>query len=358
MIEPLVDVVIAVHTTQRPIRRAVSSVLENRSALRVTVVCHGIPVESIAANLGDLATNPRVRLLAHSDGIPSPAGPFNAGLEAATAPFTSVMGSDDELEPGALDSWLALQARDHADVVIPRLRLVSGGVIRSPLTRPRRTRGLDGVKDRLAYRTAQLGLVSRSRFPQLRFATGLRSGEDIDYGLELWFSRARIGFDRSGPAYVIHDEGDDRTSTTVRSIDEDFAFLHPILDSPWAVALDRAQKQSIAVKLMRTQVIEAIALRSTAWGTDEPERESLRAVIRHLVEFAPTATSVLSRRDNRIIRLVLQPGSGSELTAQLAREFARRSVPYDLDNVLSGSILRFAHRESPLRFLAAYLRAT
>jgi hypothetical protein len=98
--EPLVDHIIAVHNNRRPIARAVGSVLKHTSApIRVSVVCHNTEQGEIRLILGELADDPRLRLLQLDDGIPSPSGPFNAGMDAATAPFTSIMGSDDELEP-------------------------------------------------------------------------------------------------------------------------------------------------------------------------------------------------------------------------------------------------------------------
>src|SRR5699024_6411935 len=109
--EPEVDVVVAVHTPERRVERAVLSVVLTEAPVRVTVVCHGTPLEPIAERLGVLAEDPRVRLLPFTDGVPSPAGPFNAGLDAATAPWVSVLGSDDVLEVGAIDSWLALAGR-------------------------------------------------------------------------------------------------------------------------------------------------------------------------------------------------------------------------------------------------------
>src|SRR5690606_4241473 len=123
---PQVDVVVAVHTESRPVARAVSSVLANHAPVRATVVCHHVPAERIAAALGDLPERARtagheVRLVEHADGVPSPAGPFNKGLDLAEAPYVALLGSDDRLAPGALDSWLALAAATDADAVIARL---------------------------------------------------------------------------------------------------------------------------------------------------------------------------------------------------------------------------------------------
>src|SRR5690625_4325082 len=92
---PRVDVIIAVHTPQRPILRAVSSVLDHTSAdVRVTVVVHNTELAPIAVHLTRYAADHRLRLAHFVDGVPSPAGPMNHGLSLATAEFTALLGSD------------------------------------------------------------------------------------------------------------------------------------------------------------------------------------------------------------------------------------------------------------------------
>src|SRR5262249_44697008 len=133
--ERLVDVVIAVHQETRPIERAVSSVLTSAPpGTTAIVVCHGIPADPVARRLTDVAGG-KVEVLAHDDGVPSPAGPFNAGLDAAKARFVSVMGSDDFLQPGALRNWAALAKRTNADAVAARVKHQAGGLVRTPPTR-------------------------------------------------------------------------------------------------------------------------------------------------------------------------------------------------------------------------------
>ena len=166
---PDVDLVVAVHDLRRPIGRAVGSALANRVAsVRVTVVAHGLSPDALARSLGPLADDARVRTLAFSDGVSSPAGPFNAGITAATGRFVAIMGSDDELEAGAIDSWLDVADRTGSRAVIPRLRHASGRGVPTPPVRPGRTRGLDPVRDRLAYRTAPLGLLHREHSARSR----------------------------------------------------------------------------------------------------------------------------------------------------------------------------------------------
>lgn len=355
--EPDVDVIIAVHTDQRPIERAVGSVLSGtKAAARTTIVCHGVDVALIAARLGYLADDPRVRLLPFTDGVPSPAGPFNHGLDAATARFTSVLGSDDELEPGAIDSWLAFQRRDDAHVIIPAVRLADGGSLGTPPTRPFRRRGLEGARDRLAYRTAQLGLVDRRRFAGLRFTPDLASGEDIAYGLRLWFSDARIAFDRRGPSYRINADATDRTTVAIRTIAQDFAFLDHAIDPEWIVTLTPASREAIAIKLLRTHVIDA--LRSRFLGDTSVnfrERQALAAVLDRIVGIAPPVLGIMSTLDRQLLHTALDPSADEKRISTLLR---RRTVRLRPSNLVTGSPLSLLHREAPLRFYGAVFIAS
>jgi len=350
--EPLVDLIIAVHTAERAIERAVGSVLRGTAApVRVTVVCHGVDPALIEARLGPLADDPRVRLLPFTDGIPSPTGPFNHGLDAATARFTATLGSDDELLSGAIDSWLAVQRRFSADVVIPRVGLAEGPAsLRTPPTRPFRARNLDGARDRLSYRTQQLGLVSRERFPDLRLTPGLRTGEDIEYGLKLWFSGARIAFDRRGPAYWGHQDATDRISMSARPVAEEFAFLDAAIDPGWIASLTRAQRVGVAVKMIRTHLMAGLSSRLMSGEITAPDRNALAEIARRLVAVAPEALEIISRRDARILQMIV---GGAPNQDTLRAELAIRTDYRRADNLLSASLLRLLHREAPVRFLTA-----
>lgn len=81
---PLVQVVIATHRYERPIERAVASVVEGNTTNGAIVVVHNIDPQPIRQRLEQFGS--RVQILTCTDGIPSPAGPLNTGLEAATAP--------------------------------------------------------------------------------------------------------------------------------------------------------------------------------------------------------------------------------------------------------------------------------
>ena len=349
MSEPRVDVIIPVHTERRPIARAVASVLDGSAEdIRVNVVCHNTPLEGIAEALGAWSDDPRVRLLQLEDGIPSPAGPINVGYAKATAEFTALLDSDDEYERGAIDAWLAVQRRDDADVVIQPLRHADGRSARTPPTRPGRRRSLDGVRDRLAYRTRQHGLVRRERFPSLAMTPGLRTGEDVIQGITLWYSGARISFAKGTPAYVIHSENDDRTSTSAKPAAESLLFLDAVLAPEFLSALTAAQRESFAVKVLRTHVMDVLnaSLHSGALPAD---LSALGDAARRVLALAPNVAGILSRREARIIGGLTGTAVPERLLADLAvlTDYRRPT------NVLPASYRQLLHREAMPRFLAA-----
>ena len=349
MTGPLVDVIIPVHTDQRPIARAVASVLDGtRSDVQVTVVCHNVAASSIAAALGEWSTDARVRLLEFSDGVPSPAGPINAGYAASVAEFTALLDSDDEYEPGAVDAWLRVQRRDDADVVIQPLRHSDGSSKRTPPTRPGRVRSLNGVRDRLAYRTRQHGLVRRARFPELGMTPALRTGEDVIQGATLWYSDARISHAVHTPAYVIHTDNDDRTSTSTKPAAESLLFLDAVLAPAFASRLSAAQRESFAVKLLRTHVLDVLAL-ALAAGSNPTDFAAIGDAVRRILEFAPSAMGIVSRRESGILRELLGAADSGRLAAEHAARFDYRRP----SNLMPASLGKMLHREAPLRFLAA-----
>ena len=321
------------------------------------MVCHNTPVEEIRSGLGSLIHDPRLRLVSFNDGVRSPAGPFNHGLELADAPFTAVLGSDDELAPGAIDSWLRVARASGAAAVIARVRHAAGGAVPSPPTRPFRVRRLDGVRDRLSYRSAPLGLVSTRAFPRLRFTEGVRTGEDIAYVTELWFSGLPIAYDRSGPAYRIHADGVDRVTTAAPPIADDLEFLSPLLSSETYAALTDPQRNSLLMKLMRSTLFGLVHNRPDESDWPASERRALAAVtsdLRREIRGTVLGERCFSRADLSFLDAASDPSTGTGDLLQLAAARRRFLSPRALLTAKLGDSLR---RESPLRFAAASLLA-
>lgn len=344
-----VDVVIPVHTPERPIARAVRSVLDGAdAAIRVTVVCHNVAPAAIAGALGGLADSASVRLLDLADGIPSPAGPINVGLVAASARFTALLDSDDTYDRGAVDAWLAVQKRDEADAVIPMLRYADGGSTRTPPTRPFRGRRLDGSRDRLAYRSRLHGLVSRERFGEVRMTPGLTTGEDVIQGASVWYSDARISFARNAPGYRIHIDGGERTSAAHKPAADSLAFLDAVLGEPFISTLSATQRDSFAVKLLRTHVMDV--LNSAVVHAQADDLAAIASAVHRIEAISPRARAVVSRRDAAILAAACARSPEIDV---LRAELAVRTDFRSAANVLPARALYLLHREAPPRFLAA-----
>jgi hypothetical protein len=351
-----VDLIIAVHSATRPIARAVGSVIDhNGPRVRVTVVAHNIDPEVIRSNLGAYAEHPRVRLLELQDGVRSPANPMNLGLDRAEARFVAVMGSDDQLAEGAVDSWLRLQAETGASTVIARIHIAGRSTDPYPPVRNgRRERDLDARKDRLAYRSAPLGLVDRERFPDLRFTEGLASGEDLAYTATLWFTGRAIAYDLTGPAYIVNDDADDRVTFSVRSVADDFAFLDAIEAMPWFASLGRADRLALLVKVIRVHFFDAVLARVKSEAGLLAYRDDLCSVLERADRLAPGVLALLARVDRDVIQeLRSQDPDDSRILHLLDARWNYRSFRA----LAPRNLLWAAHRQAPFRTLFAGMRA-
>jgi hypothetical protein len=277
-----VDLIIAVHTPTRPVGRAVASVLDGNAAnVRLTVACHNTDPDGILAVIDDRHRG-SVTVLEHIDEHRSASGPFNAGMRAARGEFVSIMGSDDTLRPGAVDSWLAHADANGAETVMTRLALGHpDAVVPTPPVRPF-TRGLaDPIADRLSYRSAPLGLVSVAAKERLgaELVEGAVVGGDVPYVTRLWFETT-VAVDRTGPAYVIGEDARDRVTYEPRPIAVELAFVRHLLAADWFAAYPTNARVAVVTKLTRIHLFGAVHNRTDpTWWTDQ-ERIDLAHVAR------------------------------------------------------------------------------
>lgn len=342
---PAVDVVIAAHDSRRRVDRAVSSALSSHAVARVFVICHNLSIDEMATALGPAADDERVQLVALDDGVRSPAGPFNAGLELCTSEFIAVMGSDDELTTGAIDAWRRTAADTGADVVIAPLRHAGGARVPTPPTL--RNRRLSGARDRLAYRTAPLGLFSRARFGGLRFTSGLATGEDLAFTTRMWFSGASVVRHRGAGEYLIHD-GEDRVTFTPRPIDEDLRAVELLIADDRTRALPTIDRTALAAKLWRISIFGAAHYRAGRWSP--VDRAALSHLVFRLRDFAPEALGLLSRADAALIDALADPEISD---ARVDECSARRRRFLSIAALLPSRPARLLAREAPLRFAFA-----
>ncbi|GAA1926600.1 hypothetical protein GCM10009775_18490 [Microbacterium aoyamense] len=302
---PFVDVVIACHDPSRPLERAVRSVLADpdvRDDVRVTVVAHGIPGEPLAERLAGIDGAWRVEEF--SDGIRSPAGPFNRGLDLVDAEYCSVMGSDDFLEAGTMSRWVAHARRESPDALIGAIRIDGLPVMPNPLARLRRRRRLDAAKDRLFYRTAPLGLIRTAtmRAMGLRMTEGVRVGEDFEFGIRLFAQSSRVDRAPGSPCYVIGVDAAERTTHARLTIEETFAPISRLLDEGVAASLGAAHRRALAVKLIRVSVIGYARARPKPEDWDgDAEVRSLADLLARLQALAPRTLAPFNIQDRGIL---------------------------------------------------------
>lgn len=355
----LVDVVIAVHTPDRPIERTVASLMESGlptevavpGRLRVTVVCHNTAAGPIRDRVAP-EHRERVRFVEYTDGIKSPAGPFNHGISLATGSWVSIMGSDDSLEPGALAQWVQRAEGDAADVLIAPMAHAGGRAIRTPVVRRNRSTGLDPVADRLTYRTAPLGILRLAlvRSLDLVLPTKYATGEDQSFSAALWFSGARISYGRGLPRYLVHDDAVVRVTATPRSVTEDLAFAADLVDSDWFAGLAVRGRTAIVTKLLRVHVFGHVMLRAEAGSWCAQDAAEMAVVARRLLFAAPRAGRPLSLADRTLLDAVARQETDPSVMKSLAtqrRTFSnpRTWLPRDVSALL--------HPEAPLRFMSA-----
>lgn len=342
--------IIAVHSATRPVARAVASVLNHtRADVRVIVVAHNIAPSVIRENLGEWHNHPDVWLAELQDGIRSPAGPMNYGFSLSTARFTSLLGSDDEFAPGAVDSWLALQRSTEAQSVLATITLPDGRSDPYPPVRSgRRRTKLDAVKDRLAYRSAPLGLIERNTFGDLRLTEQLESGEDLVFSLTMWFTAERLAYDLHHLGYVIHADADDRVTFAPREIARDFAFLEVLEQEPWFTTVSQRARVAIVLKVARIHLFDAIAARVKTEQDLTANRAGLLDLVERVFSIAPGARRLLSVADTRVLRLLATPTSTS---SELLNAIAARHLLYSIATLLPSRLVNALHRQAPFRTL-------
>lgn len=355
----LVDVVIAVHTPNRPIERAVASLVagglptEPGSAgrLRITVVCHNTDVGPIRERVSPEYRD-RVRFVQLSDGSKSPASPFNHGISLATGPWVSIMGSDDSVEPDAVARWVRSATDDRADVLIAPMAHAGGASIHTPVIRRCRTTGLDPVADRLVYRTAPLGIMRLTliRDLGLEFDTRYVTGEDQIFSARLWFSGAKISYGRGLPRYLVHGDAVSRVTATPRSVTEDLAFATDLVESDWFTGLNSVQRATIVTKLIRVHVFSHVMLRAEARSWDAKDALQMALVCRKLLFAAPSAARPLSVADRALLDAVSHREADPDVMKSLATLRRTFSNP---QTWLPRDITQMWHPEAPLRFMSA-----
>lgn len=352
---PLIDVVIPVHDSSRPLQRAVDSLLGSGLAvpqeLRINVICHNIGETEIAGILTEEARD-KVRFLEFADGEPSPAGPFMFGINNATGEYVSIMGSDDSLEPGALRAWLGVARSCGLTAVIPPERHASGTKVATPPIRPWHSGRLHPLRDRLAYRTAPLGLIKRTAVSRLglEMPSRLRNGSDQLFGLKLWFSGEPIGYARRTPKYVVGADAKSRVTFAIRPAVEDMRAISELFEDEWTRRQPIRIRRAIVAKSVRVHVFSAALIRSNNDRWTGEDRTYISQLLRFAEELAPGYLRVLSLADRRLVDALIAANVDADALNALLRTRSRFGHPA---TVFTRDFRGLLASDGPLRFMVA-----
>lgn len=348
-----VDVLVPVHTPQRPIARLARSVLSTKVPVRLVVVAHNVDPSLIESALGAHAADDRVSVLPFEDGIPSPAGPLRHALEHLESPFFMKVDSDDYLADGAIESWAATQQRFDADIVIPTMRMA--GTPRNFPTPPRRPfrTVLDPVRDRLAYRTSTMGLFRSSLADKAVPTPGLRTAEDLIPSLRLWFSSGRIVSADVRHPYLVASDADNRVTEVAWTMAEELAFAAPLVEDGLWAGLDQRARVSVVAKLLRVQVFPSLARRS-ARELDAADAATAAVVAHRLSALAPDVAGVLSRNDSALLDELLAKAPD---VGRLQRLAMRSPAHGSVGGLATPRIRDGLRTDAPARYLGASVLA-
>lgn len=361
---PVIEAIIAVHDPRRPVGRAIASILAQRAQLArhgaelmVSVIVHNTDIGPVRAAL-EPGLAEQVRWSHLVDGIASPAGPFNQGLDEATGELLTTIGSDDVLEPGSLAAWFDRARRTRADAVVAALRTPEG-IVTTPYLRPSRRDVLDPVRDRLAYRTAPLGLLRRESLQRIGFRYtqgGHLNGEDIEPGLRLWFRGGRIAYPYGAPCYRVTDDmGASRATAALGPMSRELGFLVPLLEQPWLRRVDGAEREAIATKLARAQIRGAVGRRVLAAEAASPEAwtpvdaDVTAQMLEGLRALSGTGLAALAAAETALLEGAARAADAEELMACAARE---RSAPRR-DRVLPATLRAALARDARPRMFVS-----
>ena len=295
------DVIIPVHDPERPVETALFSATAAHQgvATRVIVVVHNTALDPTRRE----ALSAQALVLDLHDEIPSPSGPRNVGLEAASAPFVFMLDSDDRLAAGCLARCVEVATRTSADVVLPSI-MVGDRFVGSPHSPSRRRGILDPAHHHLFLRSNVPALLRRTMIEErgLRYPVGVATGEDFVVMAELYACTRTA---QALNAFYLADTNVGRSASTVAvPTEEQLRATCLVLDAPWVASLTEAQREGLVMRILWINLADAWRQR-IARG-QSPDGEMYRTVWARAVRCSPTAEGLLSVRD----RFALVAGSG------------------------------------------------
>ena len=332
------QVVIRVHAKDRPYRRAINSAL-SCPRVGVILVAHGVTATEL-----DIPNDPRIQVVEVAEGMGFPGVPSNAGVAAASAPFVGLLDSDDFYEDGALTALLRLLEETGADGALAPLRWGEEDPMLLPLT-PRAS-NLEPVRDRLFYRTAPLGLFRTSLMQEqdLQFDPTVPTGEDMRVTTRLFTGGHNVAYGHGDPAYTVTDEASERATLTSRPVEEEFRALSNLVNEPWVALLPNAQREALAVKVLRVHVLGHVTDDQLRNAWQPGDFEYMAGLVRRILTLAPRALDVFVASEQDIFEQLLTGAPQTLNAAVQANETASLR-----ERVLPKKPWKALHRDANVR---------
>lgn len=341
------QVIIPVHDLTRPIRRAVESVLSYPGASPI-VVAHGVNASDL-----DLPEDPRVRVIEVPDGQGKPGVAFNAGLDAATAPWVGIMGSDDWYEAGAIEVMLRRLRDDDADGILSPIRPAKASLnSMRPVTW--RRKNLRAARDRMFHRTAPLGLYRRKLLqnPRYQMADHVVAGVDQLSSVRLWTDGLAISYYPYDPAYVVGDDAKQRVTLTPRPLPVQGKMWREVWDDPEVRALPISTRNALGEKMVRVHVFDWISMHPTSNDLQQSDFEWLAELVGAIIQVAPGALDSLSPAELLVIEELRRGDLHGTLEAWQAKGASTQKLPWKL----GGHRLPYSWPRRPIAGLASLWR--
>ena len=310
-----VQIVIPVHDLGRPFMRAVDSVLTTPSA-GVILVAHGVAAQDL-----HLSPSERLKIVELTDGVGFPGNAFNAGLDATTAPWIGIMGSDDWFESGAIEAMLDAAKADCADGVLAPLRqAASHSNSLKPVTWRRKR--LDAVRDRMFYRTAPLGIYRRDLLqnPRYQMAENVVAGVDQLSSVRLWTEGAKISYRPFDPAYVVGEDAKQRVTLTPRPLPLQAEMWQHVWRDQGVLALAGPKKVALAEKFVRVHIFDWLAGHSSQSQWMEGDFEFLQGLALTIRGAVPDLDDLLMPSERRVFQTLCEGSLPETLAAWEVRQ--------------------------------------
>lgn len=316
------QIVVPVHSTSRPVRRAVESVL-NEPEFGVVLVAHGVDPHDL-----DLPSDSRIHVVEVKEACGRPGFAFNRGFEVATAEWVGVLGSDDWYQPGALSRMLSRALRDDADgVLAPQRR--EGEQQNTGIPATVRRKNLEPTRDRLFWRSSPLGIFKRGLLGVGEFGFDEQVGAGVDQlnGALLWAGGHRISYYPDDPPYIVGGSPGDHASELDGRLANHASGWEVLWHDSRIQSLSLPTRRALANRMLTVNVFSVVLPRASSGTLDQADLEWVSRLLQTMSEVAPGMERSLSIGHCRIFRALVK-ADARQLDEALSRAtFVQNRLP-------------------------------